>query len=46
MNGGMLIRMRRVADRRLPLVAEMGFLALVIGAWELARIPIEGSHSL
>jgi len=37
---------RRLANRRLPLLAEMVFLGLVIGAWELARIPIQGSHSL
>jgi hypothetical protein len=42
----MLVRTRRIANRRLPLVAEMGFLALVIAAWELARIPIEGTHAL
>jgi hypothetical protein len=46
MNGVMLIRIRRIANCRLPLVAEMGFLALVILAWEVARIPIQGSHSL
>jgi hypothetical protein len=43
---GALAGGRRVVDRRLPLVGEMLFLSLVIGAWELARIPIQGAHSL
>jgi hypothetical protein len=42
----MLVRLRRIVNRRLPLAGEMGFLALVIAVWELARIPIEGTHAL
>jgi hypothetical protein len=40
---GMSGRLRRLAGRRLPLLAEMGFLGLVIGLWELARVPLQGS---
>ena len=45
-DGGAVASMRRLVNRRLPLFWEMVFLGLVILAWELARIPIQGSHSL
>jgi hypothetical protein len=45
-DAGLFAGVRRLANRRLPLVGEMAFIALVIGAWELARIPSQGSESL
>ncbi len=35
-------RARRLAGRRFPLVGEMALLGLVIGVWELVRMPLEG----
>ncbi len=39
-------RARLLAGLRLPLLGEMAFLGLVIGVWEMVRIPLEGSLPL